>query len=125
MALAKTIPPSSRPPPGSGLLKKKVLVVGQGRETRPVKNQDVTVRLKAVLEDGTVVEENPSLTFTLGDCDVIQVGVRVQTEEFVVARSQTTAGSKLLSCLHSNTGKLSYKNLFFIYSVSANKSWSW
>ncbi|KAL8177746.1 UNVERIFIED_CONTAM: Peptidyl-prolyl cis-trans isomerase fkbp8 [Gekko kuhli] len=57
---------------GSGLLKKKVLVAGQGRETRPVKNQDVTIRLKATLEDGTVVEENPSLTFTLGDCDVIQ-----------------------------------------------------
>ncbi|XP_015266773.1 PREDICTED: peptidyl-prolyl cis-trans isomerase FKBP8 [Gekko japonicus] len=57
---------------GSGLLKKKVLVAGQGRETRPVKNQDVTIRLKTTLEDGTVVEENPSLTFTLGDCDVIQ-----------------------------------------------------
>ncbi|XP_063003195.1 peptidyl-prolyl cis-trans isomerase FKBP8 [Elgaria multicarinata webbii] len=57
---------------GSGLLKKKVLVAGQGQESRPVKGQDVTVRLKATLEDGTVVEEDPSLTFTLGDCDVIQ-----------------------------------------------------
>ncbi|XP_054835894.1 peptidyl-prolyl cis-trans isomerase FKBP8 isoform X2 [Eublepharis macularius] len=57
---------------GSGLLKKKVIVAGQGRETRPVKNQNVTIRLKATLEDGTVVEENPNLTFTLGDCDVIQ-----------------------------------------------------
>ncbi|XP_061456971.1 peptidyl-prolyl cis-trans isomerase FKBP8 [Rhineura floridana] len=57
---------------GSGLLKKKVVVPGQGRESRPVKGQDVTVRLKAMLEDGTVVEENPELTFTLGDCDVIQ-----------------------------------------------------
>ncbi|CAI5798788.1 peptidyl-prolyl cis-trans isomerase FKBP8 [Podarcis lilfordi] len=57
---------------GSGLLKKKVIVAGQGPETRPVKSQDVTVRLKTMLQDGTVVEENPSLTFTLGDCDVIQ-----------------------------------------------------
>ncbi|XP_060086542.1 peptidyl-prolyl cis-trans isomerase FKBP8-like, partial [Heteronotia binoei] len=57
---------------GSGSLKKKVLVAGQGRETRPVKGQDVTIRLKATLEDGTLVEENQSLTFTLGDCDVIQ-----------------------------------------------------
>ncbi|XP_077187705.1 peptidyl-prolyl cis-trans isomerase FKBP8 isoform X2 [Paroedura picta] len=57
---------------GSGLLKKKVLVAGQGRKTRPVKNQNVSIRLKATLVDGTVVEENPSLTFTLGDCDVMQ-----------------------------------------------------
>ncbi|XP_042334060.1 peptidyl-prolyl cis-trans isomerase FKBP8 [Sceloporus undulatus] len=57
---------------GSGLLKKKVLVAGHGRESRPVKGQDVTVRLKTMLEDGTVVEEDPKLTFTLGDCDVIQ-----------------------------------------------------
>nr|XP_028569884.1 uncharacterized protein LOC114588643 [Podarcis muralis] len=57
---------------GSGLLKKKVIVAGQGPETRPVKSQDVTVRLKTMLQGGTVVEENPSLTFTLGDCDVIQ-----------------------------------------------------
>lgn len=66
-------PPAS-PCPGSGLLKKKTLVPGQGVDTRPCKGQDVTVRLKATLEDGSVVEENPALTFTLGDCDVLQVG---------------------------------------------------
>lgn len=33
----------------------------------------MTIRLKATLEDGSVVEENPALTFTLGDCDVLQV----------------------------------------------------
>lgn len=47
---------------------------GQGVDSRPQKGQDVTIRLKATLEDGTVVEENPALTFTLGDCDVLQVG---------------------------------------------------
>lgn len=57
---------------GSGLLKKKTLVPGQGVESRPRKGQDVTVRLKAMLEDGRVVEDNPSLSFTLGDCDVMQ-----------------------------------------------------
>lgn len=46
---------------------------GRGGDTRPRKGQDVTVRLKAALEDGSVVEENPALTFTLGDCDVVQV----------------------------------------------------
>lgn len=44
-------------------------------ESRPRKGQDVTVRLRAMLEDGSVVEENPSLSFTLGDCDVLQVGL--------------------------------------------------
>lgn len=62
--------------PGSGLLKKKTLVPGQGVESRPRKGQDVTVRLKVMLEDGSVVEDNPSLSFTLGDCDVMQVGAR-------------------------------------------------
>ncbi|KFQ36923.1 Peptidyl-prolyl cis-trans isomerase FKBP8, partial [Mesitornis unicolor] len=59
---------------GSGLLKKKTLVPGQGVDTRPHKGQNVTIRLKATLEDGggSVVEENPALTFTLGDCDVLQ-----------------------------------------------------
>lgn len=65
-------PPAS-PCLGSGLLKKKTLVPGQGVDTRPRKGQDVTIRLKATLEDGSVVEENPALTFTLGDCDVLQV----------------------------------------------------
>ncbi|XP_074834291.1 peptidyl-prolyl cis-trans isomerase FKBP8 [Carettochelys insculpta] len=57
---------------GSGLLRKKTLVPGQGVESRPCKSQDVTVRLKAMLEDGSVVEDNPSLSFTLGDGDVMQ-----------------------------------------------------
>ncbi|NXR11524.1 FKBP8 isomerase, partial [Semnornis frantzii] len=57
---------------GTGLLKKKTLVPGQGVDTRPRKGQDVTIRLKATLEDGSVVEDNPALTFTLGDCDVLQ-----------------------------------------------------
>ncbi|XP_053855432.1 peptidyl-prolyl cis-trans isomerase FKBP8 [Vidua macroura] len=57
---------------GNGLLKKKTLVPGQGVDSRPQKGQDVTIRLKATLEDGTVVEEDPALTFTLGDCDVLQ-----------------------------------------------------
>ncbi|XP_025894617.1 peptidyl-prolyl cis-trans isomerase FKBP8 [Nothoprocta perdicaria] len=57
---------------GNGLLRKKTLVPGQGEESRPHKGQDVTVRLKATREDGTVVEQEPRLTFTLGDCDVLQ-----------------------------------------------------
>ncbi|KAG8594404.1 hypothetical protein GDO81_001190, partial [Engystomops pustulosus] len=57
---------------GNGLLKKKVLTPGKGPESRPRKGQDVTVRLKTSLEDASVVEDWVSLTFTLGDGDVIQ-----------------------------------------------------
>lgn len=35
------------------------------------------MQLQMSLENGTRVQEEPELTFTLGDCDVIQVGHRV------------------------------------------------
>lgn len=57
---------------GNELLRKKVLIAGQNEEPRPQKCQNVTVRLKMSLEDGSEVEEDPSLTFTVGDGDVIQ-----------------------------------------------------
>ncbi|XP_063770805.1 peptidyl-prolyl cis-trans isomerase FKBP8 isoform X2 [Pseudophryne corroboree] len=57
---------------GSGVLRKKVLIPGKGAESRPKKGQDVTVCLKTTLEDGSAVEENVPLTFTLGDGDVMQ-----------------------------------------------------
>uniref|UniRef100_UPI00398E32CB peptidyl-prolyl cis-trans isomerase FKBP8 n=1 Tax=Pristiophorus japonicus TaxID=55135 RepID=UPI00398E32CB len=57
---------------GNGLLRKKVLVAGQNEEPRPQKGQNVMVRLKVTLEDGTEVEEDPTLPFTVGDGDVIQ-----------------------------------------------------
>ncbi|XP_041086903.1 peptidyl-prolyl cis-trans isomerase FKBP8-like [Polyodon spathula] len=57
---------------GNGMLKMKTLVAGKGEDTRPKKGQDVTVHLRTMLEDGTTVEEEPSLSFTLGDGDVIQ-----------------------------------------------------
>lgn len=72
--------PASPPCPGNGLLKKKTLVPGRGMESRPSKGQVVTVRLRVMLEDGSVVEEDPGLTFTLGDCDVLQVSAVPCTE---------------------------------------------
>ncbi|NP_001088346.1 FKBP prolyl isomerase 8 L homeolog isoform X1 [Xenopus laevis] len=57
---------------GNGILKKKVLISGKGAESRPRKGQDVTVQLKSMLENENVVEDQESLTFTLGDGDVIQ-----------------------------------------------------
>lgn len=57
---------------GNDQLKKKVLVPGQGRESRPQKGQNVTVNLKTALTDGTLVVEQSNLSFTLGDGDVIQ-----------------------------------------------------
>lgn len=58
---------------GNGLLRKKTLVPGPPGSSRPTKGQVVTVQLQTSLENGTRVQEEPELTFTLGDCDVIQV----------------------------------------------------
>lgn len=57
---------------GNGLLRKKTLVPGPPGSSRPLKGQVVTVHLQMSLENGTHVQEEPELTFTLGDCDVIQ-----------------------------------------------------
>ncbi|KAJ8419052.1 hypothetical protein AAFF_G00005510 [Aldrovandia affinis] len=57
---------------GNGQLKKKVLEAGSGPDSRPQKGQNVRINLKILLADGTSVVEEPSLSFTLGDGDVIQ-----------------------------------------------------
>ncbi|XP_034386877.1 peptidyl-prolyl cis-trans isomerase FKBP8 isoform X2 [Cyclopterus lumpus] len=57
---------------GNDHLKKKVLESGEGRDSRPQKGQNVKINLKTYLADGTLVEEQPDLSFTLGDGDVIQ-----------------------------------------------------
>ncbi|KAL4658956.1 peptidyl-prolyl cis-trans isomerase FKBP8 [Arapaima gigas] len=57
---------------GNGQLKKKVLEAGQGPDSKPTKGQNVKVCLKTSLADGTIVEEEPCLSFTVGDGDVIQ-----------------------------------------------------
>ncbi|XP_054458928.1 peptidyl-prolyl cis-trans isomerase FKBP8 isoform X2 [Anoplopoma fimbria] len=57
---------------GNDQLKKKVLEAGEGRDSRPQKGQHVKINLKTYLKDGTLVEEQTDLSFTLGDGDVIQ-----------------------------------------------------
>ncbi|XP_038572082.1 peptidyl-prolyl cis-trans isomerase FKBP8 isoform X2 [Micropterus salmoides] len=57
---------------GNDQLKKKVLEAGQGRDSRPQKGQNVKINLKTYTKDGTLVEEQPNLSFTLGDGDVFQ-----------------------------------------------------
>ncbi|XP_059922315.1 peptidyl-prolyl cis-trans isomerase FKBP8 [Gadus macrocephalus] len=57
---------------GNGMLKKKVLEAGQGRDSRPEKGQNVIISLQTSLADGSLVEEPHSVSFTLGDGDVIQ-----------------------------------------------------
>lgn len=57
---------------GNDQLKKKVLEAGEGRDSRPQKGQNVKIHLKTSLKDGTLVEEQRDLSFTLGDGDVIQ-----------------------------------------------------
>ncbi|XP_051551507.1 peptidyl-prolyl cis-trans isomerase FKBP8-like isoform X2 [Myxocyprinus asiaticus] len=57
---------------GNGQLRKKVLEPGAGADSRPQRGQNVTIHLKTSLTDGTVVEEQQNLSFTLCDGDVIQ-----------------------------------------------------
>lgn len=57
---------------GNDQLKKKVLEAGDGRDSRPQKGQNVKIHLKTYLKDGALVEEQPEVSFTLGDGDVIQ-----------------------------------------------------
>ncbi|KAM4548734.1 peptidyl-prolyl cis-trans isomerase FKBP8 [Odontesthes bonariensis] len=57
---------------GNDQLKKKILDDGKGRDSRPQKGQNVKIHLKTYLMDGTQVEDQPNVSFTLGDGDVIQ-----------------------------------------------------
>nr|XP_006629043.1 PREDICTED: peptidyl-prolyl cis-trans isomerase FKBP8-like [Lepisosteus oculatus] len=55
-----------------GFLRKRVLQPGQEQAASPSWGQEVTVKLQGVLEDGTVVEKDPRLTFVIGEGDVNQ-----------------------------------------------------
>ncbi|KAL3865963.1 hypothetical protein ACJMK2_043307 [Sinanodonta woodiana] len=57
---------------GNGLLVKKVLVAGQGDDTKPVPGDIVSVSSKGQLEDGTQIDIEDCIIFTLGDGDVHQ-----------------------------------------------------
>ncbi|KAL5004404.1 hypothetical protein ScPMuIL_017860 [Solemya velum] len=56
---------------GNGLLTKKILEAGAGRQSRPVYGDIVTIDAEGRLEDGTVVDSG-TVTFTVGDGDVLQ-----------------------------------------------------
>lgn len=65
---------------GNGQLRKKVLEAGSGPDSKPQRGQNVTINLKTALTDGSAVQEESNMCFTLGDGDVIQVytlGVRL------------------------------------------------
>ncbi|KAK1120309.1 peptidyl-prolyl cis-trans isomerase FKBP8-like [Acipenser oxyrinchus oxyrinchus] len=54
------------------LLRKKVLTPGMGVCSQPKSGQEVTVKVQGMLEDGTIIEKDPKLTFVIGDRDVNQ-----------------------------------------------------
>ncbi|XP_041081604.1 uncharacterized protein LOC121298544 [Polyodon spathula] len=54
------------------LLRKKVLMPGMGVCSQPISGQEVTVKVQGMLEDGTIIEKDPKLTFVIGDRDVNQ-----------------------------------------------------
>ncbi|XP_073424706.1 peptidyl-prolyl cis-trans isomerase FKBP8-like [Dendrobates tinctorius] len=61
------------------LLRKKILRPGRGEDSIPLPGQQVTVYLMGILEDGSLVEKDPKLSFVLDEGDVIQaleLGVR-------------------------------------------------
>ncbi|KAI5101580.1 peptidyl-prolyl cis-trans isomerase FKBP8 [Silurus meridionalis] len=78
---------------GNGQLRKKVLEVGSGLDTKPQRGQTVTINLKTTLTDGTIVDEESNKSFTLGDGDVIQaLDLTVQLMEMgEKARIETSA----------------------------------
>ncbi|XP_041372557.1 peptidyl-prolyl cis-trans isomerase FKBP8-like [Gigantopelta aegis] len=57
---------------GNGLLKKKVLKSGEGRSSRPKAGETVFLKTEGKLDDGTVIDKFESVSFILGDGDVIQ-----------------------------------------------------
>lgn len=56
---------------GNGLLLKKILKEGKGRDSRPTHGQRVVLKTQGKLENGTIVDQNNRLEFILGDGDVI------------------------------------------------------
>lgn len=50
-----------------------MLEAGSGPDSKPQRGQNVTITLKTTLSDGTTVADESSISFTLGDGDVIQV----------------------------------------------------
>lgn len=53
------------------LSSKQVLVAGTGKDSRPTTGEVVTVKVKGQLEDGSHVQDEGEITFTLNDGDVI------------------------------------------------------
>ncbi|XP_014772494.1 peptidyl-prolyl cis-trans isomerase FKBP8 isoform X1 [Octopus bimaculoides] len=56
---------------GNGLLTKSIVKKGDGVLTRPLQGQKVTLKTEGLLPDGTVIDKNESISFILGDGDVI------------------------------------------------------
>ncbi|CAK8679637.1 unnamed protein product [Clavelina lepadiformis] len=54
---------------GNGLLRKRTIFGGAGRDTRPEHGQEVTIEYSSKLADGSIAEENQKLTFILADRD--------------------------------------------------------
>ncbi|XP_031556635.1 peptidyl-prolyl cis-trans isomerase FKBP8-like [Actinia tenebrosa] len=57
---------------GNGLLKKRTLLAGKGRDTRPDRGQIVMLRTAGRLGDGTAVDWNQGFEFILGEGEVLQ-----------------------------------------------------
>ncbi|XP_028296538.1 peptidyl-prolyl cis-trans isomerase FKBP8-like isoform X1 [Gouania willdenowi] len=56
----------------NGEIMKKVLQPGRGRDSRPQPGQIVKIHIVSRLRDGTLVNEEPELSFTVGNGEAIQ-----------------------------------------------------
>lgn len=54
-------------------LRKRLVRSGQGEGSSPRPGQEVTVKLLGVLEDRSLVEKDPGLSFVLGQGGAVQV----------------------------------------------------
>jgi len=63
---------------GNGLLRKKILIPGFGKDSRPKRHDEVTITVESKLSDGTLAEALRELTFVLADQEVVNVSLLFQ-----------------------------------------------
>ena len=49
---------------------------GDGREYRPERGQEVTIKMESLLEDGTILQESDLIKFVVADGDVPEVNMK-------------------------------------------------
>ncbi|XP_039258157.2 peptidyl-prolyl cis-trans isomerase FKBP8-like [Styela clava] len=88
---------------GNSLLRKKILKSGEGRDSRPKREEEITVRYEAKLEDGTLVEKNDDLVFVLGMQDILDA---IDISVALMERGEVAAVESDAKYAYGSEGKL-------------------